>query len=140
MKRNSGYNTKQKELLLDFLIQNKDKHTNVQEISTFFSNNDAPVGITTIYRQLDKLVEQGLVRKYVLDGKTSACYQYIESTDSCHEHFHLKCFDCGQLFHINCNHLATIYEHIFDDHGFTLDLSKTVFYGKCAQCSKATAK
>ena len=35
MKRDAGYNTRQKEKLLDFLIQNKHKHNNVQEISAY---------------------------------------------------------------------------------------------------------
>ncbi len=136
MKRNIVYNTRQKENLLAFLIKNKDKHTNVQEISAYLAAEDTPVGTATIYRQLDKLVEQGLVRKYVLDGKTGACYQYIEENDCCHEHFHLKCIVCGQLMHIDCDHLAGVNEHIFSHHGFTVDSSQTVFYGRCADCVK----
>ena len=62
MKRESGYNTKQKEKLLEYLISNKEKHTNVQEISAFLTAEGSPVGVATIYRQLDRLVEQGLVR------------------------------------------------------------------------------
>lgn len=78
MKFSNGYNTKQKESLVAFLIKNKDRHTNVREISSFLSNEGTPMGTATIYRQLDKLVEQGLVRKYILDGSAGACYQYID--------------------------------------------------------------
>ena len=85
MKKDSGYNTRQKENLLTYLINNKNKHTNVQEISAFLSSEGTPVGVATIYRQLDRLVEQGLVRKYAFDGKTSACYQYIEDEEQCRE-------------------------------------------------------
>lgn len=137
MKSNFGYNTKQKENLLSFLIQNKEKHTNVQEISAYLSSEDTPVGTATIYRQLDKLVELGVVRKYVFDGKTGACYQYIEDDKSCHEHFHLKCISCGKLIHIDCDYLMGVNSHIFEHHGFTVDSSQTVFYGRCAECNKA---
>ena len=95
MKREAGYNTKQKENLLEYLIKNKQKHTNVQEISAFLSAEGTPVGVATIYRQLDRLVEQGLVRKYSFDGKTSACYQYMQDDDQCRSHFHLNCLSCG---------------------------------------------
>ena len=48
MKKDSGYNTKQKENLLSYLMKNKDKHTNVQEISAFLSAEGTPVGVATI--------------------------------------------------------------------------------------------
>lgn len=140
MKRDSGYNTKQKENLLAFLIRNKDKHITVQEISAYLSFEETPVGTATIYRQLDKLVEQGLVRKYILDSKTGACYQYIEGTDGCHEHYHLKCVSCGKLLHINCSCLSGINKHIYEHHGFTVDSSQTVFYGKCSVCNNSEGK
>ena len=134
MKKDSGYNTKQKENLLEYLIKNKEKHTNVQEISAFLSAEGIPVGVATIYRQLDRLVEQGLVRKYAFDGKTSACYQYIENEEQCRSHFHLKCLGCGKLIHLDCEHLAGLSRHIEEEHDFTLDYSQTVFYGRCSDC------
>ena len=139
MKREAGYNTKQKEKLVDFLINNKDKHTTVQEISAYLSTEGSPLGTATIYRQLDKLVESGVVRKFVINGKTGACYQYIENEHECREHFHLKCISCGKLIHLNCDHLMSINEHIAKHHGFIIDPSQTVFYGVCADCSAVDA-
>ena len=137
MKRDIGYNTRQKEKLIDYLIRNKEKHTNVQEISAYLSSEGSPLGTATIYRQLDKLVEAGVVRKFVIDGKMGACYQYIENTDECREHFHLKCLKCGRLIHLNCDHLMGINEHIAEHHGFIIDPSQTVFYGTCSECAGA---
>lgn len=134
MKRDSGYKTKQKEKILDYLIRNKEKHTNVQEIITFLTAEGNPIGTATIYRQLDKLVDCGMVRRYNFDGKTGACYQYIENKEECHEHFHLKCTICGKLIHLNCDRLSNINRHIFEKHGFQVDPSQTVFYGKCSEC------
>ncbi|MBE6856004.1 MAG: transcriptional repressor [Ruminococcus sp.] len=134
MKLSNEYKTKQKENLIAFLIKNKDRHTNVQEISSYLAQEGSPVGTATIYRQLEKLVERGIVRKYVLDGKTGACFQYI-GDNSCHEHFHLKCVCCGQLIHIDCDFLSGVNKHIFEHHGFTVNSTQTVFYGKCSECS-----
>lgn len=134
MKLSNEYKTKQKENLIAFLIKNKDRHTNVQEISSYLAQEGSPVGTATIYRQLEKLVERGLVRKYVLDGKTGACFQYI-GDNSCREHFHLKCVCCGQLIHIDCNFLSGVNKHIFEHHGFTVNSTQTVFYGRCTECS-----
>ena len=134
MKQDSGYKTKQKEKILDYLIRNKEKHTNVQEIITFLTAEGNPIGTATIYRQLDKLVDCGMVRRYNFDGKTGACYHYIENKEECHEHFHLKCTICGKLIHLNCDRLSNINRHIFEKHGFQVDPSQTVFYGKCSEC------
>ncbi|MBQ6942852.1 MAG: transcriptional repressor [Ruminococcus sp.] len=135
MKKDSGYNTTQKEKLLDFLINNNDKHTSAQEIDNYLRSVGSPVGMATIYRQLDRLVEAGTVRKFVIDGKTSACYQYIDNKQECQEHFHLKCRSCGKLIHLNCNKLMDINSHIAQHHGFIVDSSQTVFYGICADCA-----
>ena len=136
MKNDSGYKTRQKEKILDYLVRNKEKHTNVQEISAFLMAEGTPVGTATIYRRLDKLIDSGTVRRYNFDGKTGACYQYIENDSDCHEHFHLKCTICGKLIHLNCERLSGIDRHIFEHHGFQVDPSQTVFYGKCSDCAE----
>lgn len=135
MKKDSGYNTAQKEIILDFLIKNKEKHTTAQEIDAYLRSVGSPVGMATIYRQLDRLVESGTVRKFVIDGKTCACFQYIEDESQCREHFHLKCLDCGKLIHLSCERLMEINSHIAEEHGFVIDNSMTVFYGRCSECS-----
>ncbi|MDE6832841.1 MAG: transcriptional repressor [Ruminococcus sp.] len=134
MKNDSGYKTRQKEKILDYLVKNRNKHTNVHEISEFLTAEGTPVGTATIYRHLDKLVDSGTVRRYNFDGKTGACYQYIENASGCQEHFHLKCTVCGKLIHLNCERLSGIDRHIFEHHGFQIDPSQTVFYGKCSDC------
>lgn len=128
------YNTAQKEKIIEFLIKNKEKHTNVQEISAYMRSEGTAVGTATIYRQLDRLVESGLVRKFVIDGKTGACYQYIENNTHCREHFHLKCLCCGKLIHLECVQLSEISRHIAEHHNFAIDPSQTVFYGRCSDC------
>lgn len=134
MKKDSGYNTRQKEKLLSYLISNKNEHTNVTRISAFLESEGTHVGTATIYRQLDRLVEQGIVRRYTIDGKTGACYQYVGSSGECHQHFHLKCKSCGRLIHTDCARLSEINSHILEHHGFSVDTSMTVFYGICSDC------
>ena len=100
-------------------------------------DNETPVGTATVYRTLEQLVEEGIVRKYVLDGKSSACYQFLSGEPhACTEHFHLKCTQCGQLFHVSCDYLNQLGEHLLEHHGFVIDHTKTVLYGLCAACSK----
>lgn len=135
MKSSSGYRTRQKEQIYAFLVENADRHVTANEIVHHLSLSETPVGVATIYRYLDKLVEQGEIRKYNMDEKTGACYQFVKEHDACHTHFHLKCLCCGTLIHTDCDYLQSLDQHVLEHHGFQVDQSKTVLYGICAACA-----
>lgn len=111
-----------------------DVHFTVDSLCSDLSKKGETVGRTTVYRCLEKLKNEGKIRKYTQGAGQSACYQYI--TDGhCNEHFHLKCEKCGSLIHLECSDMAAISEHIKSHHGFTIDYLNTVFYGICERCS-----
>lgn len=130
----NGYKTKQKDTILNYMTEHKDFHVTVNTLSDYLDEQGTPVGTATIYRHLEKLVEQGLVRKYTVDSGTGACFQYVPPDKKCHEHYHLKCEKCGCLIHLECSFMKELSEHIFSDHGFEIDPLRTVFYGVCRDC------
>lgn len=111
------------------------RHVTATEIQQGMFAADYPIGLATIYRQLEKLVQDGLLRKYTLDGHAGACYQYVGSDTCAGEHYHLKCEGCGQLIHLDCHFVEDMQKHIQDEHGFTVNNNKTVLYGTCGKCS-----
>ena len=132
------YKTKQKSKLIDFLKENKSSQLSVNDIIDGVCTDGA--GKSTVYRQITKLVDDGtLLRLSGGDGK-SVVYQYMGEGTRCNEHFHLKCTACGTLFHLDCEHLEEIAEHINKEHNFLTDMKKTVFYGLCADCQSALSK
>ena len=126
----SGYKTKQRALVEGILSENCGRHLTVEQVVELLEKNGSHVGRTTVYRCLEKLIEEGSVQKYAAAAGESACYQYLNG-ESCHEHFHLKCTSCGRLIHIECEHLGELSEHIGSEHGFKVDKLKTVLYGLC---------
>lgn len=130
------YKTKQKEILLECLTEKKDVHLTAAEISAHLRDKGHSLGMSTVYRQLDKLVAAGLVRKYIIDENSSACYQYIGDSGECCEHFHLKCNSCGKLIHTDCSLMKKISEHMKESHGFLVDSTKTLLYGVCRDCAE----
>lgn len=131
-----GYKTKQREYILEFLRSCGGQHITVVEIVRHLQDSGTPVGTATVYRNLEQLVEEGTVRKYVLDGKSSACYQFLDMLpEACQEHFHLKCTQCGRLFHVSCDYLSQLGGHLLKHHGFVVDHTKTVLYGLCVDCA-----
>lgn len=124
------YNTKQKQLIIDYLKDNSDKCLTVFDIKKHFEKSNIEIGQTTIYRCLDLLEKDNKVVKYVNSDCSS--YQYIE--DDCHLHFHLKCIKCGNLIHLDCLELEKLESHIKGEHKFQIDNSKTIIYGICKIC------
>lgn len=128
-----GYNTKQKNIIIDMLKNNKDRHLTADEMLKILEELNSPVSKATLYRFLDVLVSTGNLRKYITVEGEKACYQYIDEED-CHLHYHLKCIECGKLIHMDCKHIDEIQEHVLKAHNFNVDSSRIVLYGTCEQC------
>ena len=54
-----AYNTKQKEAVLTCLKEHSEGHVHAADIAEHLARSGSKVGLTTIYRRLDKLVEEG---------------------------------------------------------------------------------
>ncbi len=130
------YRTRAQKELLDYLKTAPGKHFTVAEIKEHFSGDKNPIGTATIYRQMERFVEEGSVRKFVLGPGESACYAFAGDR-GCSSHFHCKCDVCGRLIHLDCDELREMQNHLLEHHGFTWNTGKTVFYGICDQCRKA---
>ena len=129
------YNTRQREIILEFLIKSE-SHVTVADIEKHLAECGKRVGTATIYRYLNKLTCDGAVRKFQSDD--GACYQYIGK--DCHSHYHFVCSDCGKLIHVKCDALDKICEHILGDHGFKIDMGRTVFCGECEECAEVAQR
>ena len=127
----NNYKTGQRKIITDYLINNKNKFVNVEEILEYMKNNNQEVGLTTIYRFLNLLEENNIVRIEIKNH--TKYYQYIES--ECHNHFHLKCKVCGKIIHLNCKEFEDVSKHIKKEHKFNIDYN-TIIYGLCDKCKK----
>ncbi|MDR1131146.1 MAG: transcriptional repressor [Oscillospiraceae bacterium] len=130
----ANYNTKQSEAVLACLAKHKDEYITAAQIGEHFQKSGDPVSRTTIYRQLERLVQEGRARKYTFDGTQGACFRYAEQPENEQDFYHLKCEGCGGIFHLKCDEVDHVSRHIFETHAFQVNDSKTVFYGKCNMC------
>lgn len=128
----SNYKTRQKSLIEKCVTETAGKHFTADDICDVLDGSGNHVGKATVYRHLERMLSDGLVRKYTLDGKSGACYQYAGA--SVCEHFHLKCTECGKLIHAECSFLDRLSSHVEYEHGFKIDGARTVFYGVCGDC------
>ena len=130
MERNSNYKTKQKDIILDKIKSIKEEFT----VKELYSKLNEEIGLTTIYRFIDKLVEDGTVTK-IVHSDNSIYYQYLEECNH-DNHFFLKCKECGIMIHIDCDCIDDLSHHIKDEHKFKLDKEHIIINGTCNKCSK----
>ncbi len=136
MSSHSKYKTKQREILLGYLSTVPGVHITASDVCEYFKKQGASIGQSTVYRQLENLVDEGIINKYIIDGNSPACFEYVgedshEDTEVC---FHCKCEKCGKLIHLRCDELEAIQGHLYENHKFKLDPVRTVFYGLCDDC------
>ena len=136
MEKTAKYKTKQRQNILNYLKENVQEHITAEEIIDHFKKQEKPISKSTVYRYLDNLVAENIIRKYISQERSCACFQYIENQESCNKHYHMKCIKCGDLFHLDCEEISKLEEHIFKNHNFKLDICKTVLYGTCKKCLK----
>lgn len=130
----SLYKTKQRQELLEFMRKNTGQPLSVQQIYAYLQTGEKPVGLTTVYRYIDKLRREGKIRKYHLEGNPTPHYEYVEDST---EGLNFQCDKCGKIEHIACQNFLHTTAHMFEDHGIKVNTSKTIFYGECQECGNA---
>ena len=128
------YRTRQRDQILAYFASHPDVCLSAKDI---IENPEIEVGEATVFRCLSHLTSEGLIKKYTSDE--GALYQYAQ-TGECNHHFHLKCLYCGKIIHLDCEVMHTVSEHIGEHHQFTVDVSRTVIYGYCADCAAMKAR
>ena len=130
MERNSNYKTKQKDIILDKIKSIKEEFT----VKELYSKLNKEIGLTTIYRFIDKLVEDGTVTK-IVHSNNSIYYQYLEECNH-DNHFYLKCNKCGEMIHIDCDCINEFIDIVKNNHNFYINTKNIIIDGTCNKCYK----
>lgn len=128
MTKREVYNTKQKDLIIN-CIKNKHNEFTIKDI---YNELNEEVGLTTIYRLIDKLILEDVITKTISKDNITY-YQYL---DKCEEenHFYLKCDKCGTLIHVDCDCINELSKHIKNNHNFKLNKENIIIKGTCKNC------
>ena len=127
------YMTRQQKAVLE-CIEGIPGGAGAAELAELLHAQGQPIGLTTVYRQLEKLCEQGLVHKIVTDA--GARYQFCDCHHRGRDCFLIKCEQCGCVEHIDCAHLSELYSHLAQEHHFRINPHRTLFYGLCSSCGE----
>lgn len=89
------------------------------------------VGIASVYRVLDELVELRLIQRVdVGDGIA----RFEPAGGDGHHHHHLVCDDCGRVEPFTDERLEQALEGAADRLGYAMDQHEVVLRGACADC------
>ena len=122
------YNTKQKDIILD-KISKLERDFTIKELHNMLPD----VGLTTIYRLVNNLENDGCITKIGNDNE--AVYHYTGKCDR-KNHFYLKCNKCGMLYHVDCDYADKLSKHILEDHNFITSNDHIIINGECKECNK----
>ena len=89
------------------------------------------IGLVTIYRTLDILIELGLICELHAGG---ICRSYTISAPE--HHHHLICSNCGAVVDFSGHDLSELEQSLAKESGFKIDSHLLEFVGLCQTCQK----
>ncbi len=132
-----GYQTEQRATLLRFLEDNRERAFTIEEAVAELQRTcgEAAPGKSTVYRLMQRLVEEKEVKRLVAGNSRRFVYQLTDD-ETCHRHLHMKCNKCGRLFHLEERVSHELARRVAAAGGFALCEADTVLLGECAECHK----
>jgi Fur family ferric uptake transcriptional regulator len=103
-----------------------------QEIHDLLRRARRPVGIASVYRALEALVELRLAKR--VDAGDGIARFEPASADGDHHH-HLVCRDCGKVEAFRDPRLERTIDRIADGLGYSVEEHEVVLTGACADCA-----
>ena len=123
------YSTNHKKTIINIFECNKNEALSANSVLELV---DGSINRATVYRQINNLLEEGVLRKTYNPMTKSYEYQF---SDDCSNHFHLACSKCGKIIHLKCSEVEKFVSHIVKEHGFKIDYSVTQISGICKECA-----
>lgn len=131
--RTRGSRVTQERLVLFDEIFAQHKHIDAEELLAAMQASGSKISRATVYRNLDLLVECGLVRKQRL-GRDRFLYEHIHGGQ---DHDHLVCIGCGRVVEFVSPGIAALQAEICRAHGFVPSHHTLQISGLCNACAAA---
>ena len=123
--------TRQRELVASAVFTAR-THVSVEEIRRRLAERGERVGVATIYRALDTLLESGLVR----GQDFGEGFRRFEPAGPRSGHEHLVCDRCGRVPEFASDRLERMLHLLADEHGFQSRQHRVELHGLCRACRR----
>jgi Fur family ferric uptake transcriptional regulator len=127
--RERGFRLTPQRMMVLEAIESSEDHISAEEIHARAREKYPYMNISTVYRTLELLKEQGLAAETDLGGG-----RLVYHPEGKARHHHLVCRKCGKVTDID----VAVLRHLRDDlrakYGFSADLEHIGIFGTCAEC------
>jgi Fur family ferric uptake transcriptional regulator len=130
--RSKGLRVTQERLRLFDEIFAQHKHIDAEELLATMKGRGLKISRATVYRNLDLLVDCGLVRKQRL-GRDRFLYEHVHGGQ---HHDHLVCTECGRVVEFVSPGIVALQGEICRAHGFQPSRHTLQISGLCNQCAE----
>lgn len=110
-------------------------HIDAEHLLASLRSRGAKISRATVYRNLELLVECGLVHKQRL-GRDRHLYEHVHAGQ---RHHHLVCAQCGRVVEFISPGIAALQTEICRAHGFRPERHTLQIIGLCNDCDPAAA-
>ncbi|MGN1099201.1 MAG: Fur family transcriptional regulator [Christensenellales bacterium] len=124
-------NTVQRSLVLS-AVRKLRSHATAEEIYDEIVKTHPNVSRATVYRNLNKLVQQGEIGKIEISGEPD-CFDHMNA-----RHYHVKCVRCQKIFDVDMDYISGLEDNIKNRNGFDILGHEVLFMGICPDCKNAT--
>jgi len=129
-----GRMTTQRRLVLTAL-ENCCDHPSAEDIYEHARQSDSSINLSTVYRTLHWLEENGLV-----SPRHFADHRHLDRFDplveKSIEHAHFRCSRCGKITEFSVPQLEKIKQTYAAGHGAQIDRASLTLYGICRECQE----
>lgn len=126
--------TNQRLLVLETIAARPGQHLTTEEIYELARNKYPEIGLATIYRTVQVLVDLHVIDKVSFDDGF-ARYELGEgSSQSRHHHHHAICIRCGAVISFEDDLLEQLEQAVLKTSGFQVTDHEVKLYGYCSAC------
>lgn len=128
--------TSQRLMVLNILSAHGDEHLTVEEIYDLAKEESPEIGLATIYRTVQVLLELHVIEKVTFYDGFARYELNGEETGSGHRHHHAICTQCGKVYSLETDLLDTLEKQVFESLGFEVTDHEVKLYGLCSACRR----
>ena len=128
--------TSQRLMVLNIPSAHGGRAPTVEEIYDLAKEESPEIGLATIYRTVQVLLELHVIEKVTFDDGFARYELNGEETGSGHRHHHAICTQCGKVYSLETDLLDTLEKQVFESLGFEVTDHEVKLYGLCSACRR----
>lgn len=120
-------NTPQREIILK-VVKEDITHPTIHEIYLNVSKIDRGIGQATVYRNVNKLVDEGFINRIPINDES------LHYDGCCKPHSHLYCKKCHKIFDIT-NDYSKVVKDMEEKNTIKIEKINIIVEGLCNECN-----